>query len=265
LTKKRPDGSDKAAIRYYKNMNHAQKDFRTMNANHLEAVIWQFLCESLASLSCDDIGINGLIDIELRQHLARLSENKGDTLKHLLQKVIIEQGNIAITINISMMKHWINSHKWTDEQTASSADRTSSASLKSFSKPMSVTVLKGGKKQIILQEHDASQAPPIAAISAINHPSLTHKDMLLIDHIKLSFQWQKQLMKDPKITLKTLAMKSNIEPSNANKVARLCFLAPNIIQKIMSGRQPIHLTLAFLRKPFPEEWHAQYQHFGIEG
>jgi hypothetical protein len=38
-------------------------------------------------------------------------------------------------------------------------------------------------------------------------------------------------------------------------------LAPDIVDAILNGRQPAHLTLKDLMGPFPVEWSAQGQHF----
>ncbi len=47
------------------------------------------------------------------------------------------------------------------------------------------------------------------------------------------------------------------------KVFRLALLAPDIVDAILDGKQPAHVTLAQLMKPFPVEWEGQKQKFDI--
>lgn len=46
-------------------------------------------------------------------------------------------------------------------------------------------------------------------------------------------------------------------PSLIGKVFRLSLLAPDIVDAILDGHQPAHLTLKDLMEPFPAEWPEQ--------
>jgi len=43
---------------------------------------------------------------------------------------------------------------------------------------------------------------------------------------------------------------------------RLVLLAPDIVEAILSGKQPAQLTMKDLLKPFPVEWSNQLSLFG---
>jgi len=50
-----------------------------------------------------------------------------------------------------------------------------------------------------------------------------------------------------------------------SRVIRLALLAPDIVEAILAGRQPAHLTFRDLMQPFPAEWSGQRLQFGIGG
>jgi hypothetical protein len=54
-----------------------------------------------------------------------------------------------------------------------------------------------------------------------------------------------------------------IGPSFVSRVIRLALLAPDIVEAILAGKQPAHLTLRDLMQPFPVEWAGQRLQFGI--
>ena len=42
---------------------------------------------------------------------------------------------------------------------------------------------------------------------------------------------------------------------------RLAYLSPTIVESILDGRHPAHLTMKDLMEPFPLDWAAQERHF----
>jgi len=46
-----------------------------------------------------------------------------------------------------------------------------------------------------------------------------------------------------------------------SRVTRTAFLAPAIVEAIMDGRHPAHLTMKDLLEPFPAEWGEQHKRF----
>lgn len=58
-------------------------------------------------------------------------------------------------------------------------------------------------------------------------------------------------------TIAELAERERIAPSYMTRVMRLTLLAPNIIDKVLDGKQAPEVTLARLLAPFPAEWTRQ--------
>jgi hypothetical protein len=66
-------------------------------------------------------------------------------------------------------------------------------------------------------------------------------------------------------TIAEIASAEGINESYVGRVLRLTLLAPDIIDAILSGRQPPELTLASLMQPFPVAWMEQRKkEFGQE-
>jgi hypothetical protein len=58
-------------------------------------------------------------------------------------------------------------------------------------------------------------------------------------------------------TIAEIAAAEKINESYVGRVLRRTFLAPDIIEAILAGRQPSAITLAVLTTPFPLLWKDQ--------
>ncbi len=64
-------------------------------------------------------------------------------------------------------------------------------------------------------------------------------------------------------TIKALAHREGLTRRYVMRVLRLSFLAPDIIETILQGRQPPHFTLETFRRPIPADWVAQRRYLGF--
>lgn len=64
-------------------------------------------------------------------------------------------------------------------------------------------------------------------------------------------------------TIEDLAATEKTNASYVSRVARLALLAPEIMEEILEGKQPAHLTTKVLMAPFPFEWAGRRQHFEL--
>jgi hypothetical protein len=58
-------------------------------------------------------------------------------------------------------------------------------------------------------------------------------------------------------TLEDLARAKGVAPSYVSRILRLTLLAPNIVEAILDGRQPVGLQLDGLLDGFPLMWEEQ--------
>ena len=62
-----------------------------------------------------------------------------------------------------------------------------------------------------------------------------------------------------------IAKSENINPSFVSRILRLAYLSPTLVEAILDGKYPAHLTMKDLMEPFPMEWERQREHFFSRG
>lgn len=105
-------------------------------------------------------------------------------------------------------------------------------------------VRRGGRKEI--------QLPEGATI-----PRKT--DNTLVKALARAFRWKRMLDSGEFATIADLAEHERIAAPYLTRTLRLAFLAPDLVEAILDGRQPSNLSLEMLRKPLPTEWFEQKQ------
>lgn len=85
----------------------------------------------------------------------------------------------------------------------------------------------------------------------------------MVKALARAFRWKRTLEAGDFTTLNELAEHEKIAPSYMSRVLRLTLLAPDIIEAILDGRQGPQVTLKKLLDPFPMDWAAQRDHFGL--
>ena len=90
-------------------------------------------------------------------------------------------------------------------------------------------------------------------------------DTTLIKAIARAHRWFKQLATGEASNIAEIAEREGIDRSTATRVMHLAFLAPDIIESILSGRQPANLSLEKLTKQIdlPIHWEEQRQLLGF--
>lgn len=96
---------------------------------------------------------------------------------------------------------------------------------------------------------DGSTLPAITARGKV--------DSVLAKALARAFQWQKLLDNRTYSSIKELAAKENVDQSYVGDVLRLTLLAPDIIEMILDGRQPLGIQFEQLRGSLPSQWGQQ--------
>jgi hypothetical protein len=105
---------------------------------------------------------------------------------------------------------------------------------------------RGGRKQVVTP----SGAPAWA-------PRITDVDSTLVKALARAFRWRRMLESGEFGSVSDLAAAEKINASYLARVLRLTLLAPDIVEQIMSGRQPHGLGTETLLRPFAVQWDAQ--------
>ena len=82
-------------------------------------------------------------------------------------------------------------------------------------------------------------------------------DNAMVKAIARAFRWREMLENGTHATIAEIAAAEKINESYVGRVLRLTLLAPDIVEAILGGRQPVEMTLALLMRPFPTLWEAQ--------
>lgn len=85
-------------------------------------------------------------------------------------------------------------------------------------------------------------------------------DVTLLEGLARGFYWQQLVDTGAMESGSDIARAEDLHPSVPNELMRLTLLAPDIIELLMSGRQPRRMNLIwFQRNPVPVDWEAQRQ------
>lgn len=109
----------------------------------------------------------------------------------------------------------------------------------------------GGRKLVIAPNGADTWAPPRARI-----------DNTMVKAIARAHRWKRLLESGRFASVVDLAAAEKINQSYLCRVLRLTLLAPDIVEAILDGRQPVGLQLDDLLAPFPVEWEGQRAMFG---
>ncbi|MEM1198374.1 MAG: recombinase family protein [Pseudomonadota bacterium] len=92
-----------------------------------------------------------------------------------------------------------------------------------------------------------------------------YKDEKLIQAVAKAHGWIDQLTNGSAASISAVAAASNEDRNEISRFLPLAFLAPDIIDAIMSGRQPIDLTLERIRRigELPVDWQEQRSVLGF--
>jgi hypothetical protein len=95
-------------------------------------------------------------------------------------------------------------------------------------------------------------------------PVTRHIDNTMVKAIARAFRWREMLEIGEYRTIREIADAEKINETYVGRVLRLTLLAPDIVEAIFDGRQPLHLQLNLLEQRFPVEWGEQRQTFGVQ-
>ena len=90
-------------------------------------------------------------------------------------------------------------------------------------------------------------------------------DETLVKTITNAHRWMQQIQSGAATTVVEIAKTEALDDGEISRVLPLAFLAPDIVEAILDGRQPLNLTARDLKrlKPLPTSWAKQHQVLGF--
>ena len=86
-------------------------------------------------------------------------------------------------------------------------------------------------------------------------------DNTMVKLIARGHRWHRKLFDGTHASIEDMAKSENINPSFVSRILRLAYLSPTLVEAILDGKFPAHLTMKRLIAPFPMEWGRQEEHF----
>jgi hypothetical protein len=99
--------------------------------------------------------------------------------------------------------------------------------------------------------------PPHSSVSA------TTPKAPLIKAVARAHGWYEKMLRGDTINMRSLAGQAGLTERYVGKVFACAFLAPEIVEAILEGRQPRDLTFAKLSEHIPLSWSDQRRQFGF--
>jgi DNA invertase Pin-like site-specific DNA recombinase len=90
-----------------------------------------------------------------------------------------------------------------------------------------------------------------------NEPRSTAANTALLKALARARRWYEMLISGEAPSLQAIAKATGLDQRYVSRVARLAFLAPELVEVILEGSQPLELTLDTLFNPFPANWAEQ--------
>lgn len=91
-------------------------------------------------------------------------------------------------------------------------------------------------------------------------------DRALVRAVVMARVWSRSIADGEIASIQALAVRENMCPIYTGQILPLAFLAPDLVETILDGRQPARLTLgALIDRPLPRAWAAQRAFFSKHG
>ncbi len=102
---------------------------------------------------------------------------------------------------------------------------------------------------------------------ASSDTSASNPDPQLIRAVARGHSWFMEIREGSTASLSELAERHGVERTDVGHIVRLAFLAPDIIEAILQGRQPRDLTFRRLKRlsNLPRSWARQRDFLGFPG
>jgi len=84
-----------------------------------------------------------------------------------------------------------------------------------------------------------------------------HPNHTLITAVARAHVWYERLLVEKTTSLRTIAREYGVTDGYVGRILRYAFLAPDLVEAILHGRQPPALTLERLLHDLPNSWAAQ--------
>jgi site-specific DNA recombinase len=184
---------------------------------------------------------------------ARLSllppDDLRDLLTWILQRVIVQESGIQVMIRKSDLRELLENG---DQIIAASL-----AGLRKSTEPADLLSLTIEAKRKRYGGEIHLVVPPSSSVP-VRHPRPA-----LIKAVARGHAWYGKVLEGKVTDMRALARETRLTPHYVRNVFACAFLAPDIVEAILEGRQPLTLKFEHLYKNVPLSWAEQREQFGF--
>ncbi|MCH8863369.1 MAG: recombinase family protein, partial [Proteobacteria bacterium] len=207
------------------------------------------LVDCLPVASASPAALNKLFKdaAELAQRITEgTSSEKKAILQELVHRIDVGAEQVSVVVSADHLLRLVQ-----DPDRASGDVPTDQSELITIHLPVSFRRSAQGEKLIIA----AGDAPAF------------NPDPRLIKAIALGHKWFREMRNGSAASLRQLAEHHGVDRSDTGRILRLAFLAPDIVEAILQGRQPRDLTYKRLMRlsNIPVSWAEQRKFLGFPG
>ena len=178
----------------------------------------------------------------LARQLAQMSEQqRHPVLRRIIQRVVVSRTTVRMTLTPFRAPCTEGLNTQTEREAADPPEMHVEVPF--------TFVPRGGNSRIMLNG---------SSVKMHHEPNPS-----LIQAVVRGYQWREQLRSGQHISLKEFAQGQGVTPRYLMRLLRVSFLAPDIIEAILNGRQPADMTLERFRGAIPLDWSTQRQLFGF--
>jgi hypothetical protein len=166
----------------------------------------------------------------------------------LVESVVVEEKGIVLTFRANGLRSLALESRGAEQTEATAGQGDAPITIRI---PMEIK-RRGGRKEIIVPE---GNAPGVEVAAPPQEP--------LVLALAQARQWQDMLDAGKFDTIEALAKRMKVSTVYAARMLRLNYLAPDIVQTILDGREPSGLSLIKLSEPLPMTWAEQRARLGF--
>jgi site-specific DNA recombinase len=177
------------------------------------------------------------------------SDDLRDLLACFLQKVTVREDNIQVMIRRSDLRELLEH-----------GDHAIAANLVRVRRPtepaeLICLTIEARRKQYGGEVH--------LVIAPSSNDTVRRPRPALIKAVARGHAWYEKVLKGKVADMRSLARETGLTPHYVRNVFACAFLAPDIVEAILEGRQPLALRFENLYKHIPLSWAEQRQQFGF--
>jgi DNA invertase Pin-like site-specific DNA recombinase len=194
----------------------------------------------------DDLRISHVLIKSAVEYVKRLDGDSISSLSEMLEmivtRILVHQGSVEIQLSRAKLRAQLLGPKGTNPQTQ---DATNDLNQQPITLTIEIRLKRcGGEMRLVIPSTLADRAPGNAVPA-------------LVKAISRAYEWMRLIVAGEYKDLRAITVASGLSTRYVRRIIQSAFLAPEIVESIVKGRQAPEMTLAALLDEVPLSWAEQ--------